>query len=115
MRPFLVSAVLLLVPAGLLCGNATAASLVEITDTPTSYVDQQVTVVGVSARPDLQYLGESAYTIQGEGRSLTVFSKMPVPTLGERLQLTGILKLRPADSEVTYPPVLFETMRRSVP
>jgi hypothetical protein len=92
-----------------------AASLLDITDSPQSYANSQVTVVGTAEAPALDYLGESAYDLRDGARAITVFSHGLAPVSGQRIAVTGIVGFRPPDSEFTFPPVLLEIGRQPVP
>jgi len=116
MRPARRSARLVFAVALALAGHATASeSLVAITDQPERFENTDVTLVGTVAPPGLAFLRESAWTLRSEGRALTVFSASPAPAPGERVEVSGTLRLRPPDAEFTWPPVLFETARRRLP
>lgn len=96
-------------------GRSWAASILDITDAPQSYANAQVTVVGTAEAPSLDYLGESAYQLRDGARAITVFSDELAPVPGQRIEVGGVVRFRPPDSEFTFPPVIFETSRKPVP
>ncbi len=92
-----------------------AASLAAIIDAPASYAGQEVTVVGTVTDQRLGYAGESVYTISGEDRRITVFSRSVPPTTGDRLEVTAQVGWREPDEEFTWPPILLERDRHPAP
>lgn len=92
-----------------------AASILDITDSPQNYANVQVTVVGAAEAPALDYQGQSAYQLRDGTRAITVFSDELAPVPGQRIEVGGVVRFRPPDSEFTFPPVIFETSRKPVP
>jgi hypothetical protein len=110
--------------AGLVCvivtlGTAGAgswgASVLDITDSPQKYANVQVTVMGTTEPPSLDYLGESAYQLREGTRAIAVFSEESAPAPGQRVEVQGVVRVRAPDSEVTFPPAIFETSRQLIP
>ena len=108
-RQILLPSMALLVVAGAASADP---SILAITDAPETYVGTRVTLVGTVTKDSVGYLGESLYTLGADGRTITVLSPAPPPAIGERLEVTGDVALRPADDEFTFPPVLVERSRR---
>ena len=102
--------------AGLLAATpAAATSVAAIVDAPESYVGQQVTVVGTVTAQTIGHAGESVYTLSGDDRRITVFSRGEAPAPGERLEVSAKVGWRAPDDEFTWPPVLFEGGRQAAP
>jgi hypothetical protein len=94
---------------------AVATSIAAIVDAPESYVNQQVTVIGTVTAQTIGYRGESVYTLSGDDRRITVFSRGAAPAPGERLEVTAKVGWRAPDEEFTWPPVLLERGRQAAP
>jgi hypothetical protein len=114
------STVAALVVAGILAsvvpaGAATTLSITTLTDAPQAYVGQEVTVSGTVTAQTVGFRGESLYTLDQDGRRVTVLSAADAPAIGSVLEVTGRVALRPPDEEFTIPPVVVESARRILP
>jgi hypothetical protein len=113
-RCLMLIAAAVLFDGALLVLTATAAAptaIGAIVDSPASYADQDVTVVGTVSEQSFGYRGESAYTLKGDDRRLSVISSASPPVPGTLLQVTGKIGFRAPDEEFTWPPVLLESGR----
>jgi uncharacterized protein (DUF58 family) len=94
---------------------ATTLSITTLTDHPQAYVGQEVTVSGTVTAQTIGFRGESLYTLDQNGRRVTVLSGSDAPAIGAVLEVTGQVALRPPDEEFTIPPVVVESTRRVLP
>jgi len=90
-------------------------SIAQVVGSPASYANQQVTLVGTVDPGALAFRGESLYALREAGRVITVLGLAPAPAAGAKLAVTGQVAVRPPDAEITFPPVLLEAQRTSLP
>lgn len=102
---------------GLLAAGPALAtnSIKDIVDHPDTWANAQVTVVGTVVALTLGYQGQSVYTLSGDGRRISVVSRIPAPPVGDHLQVSGQVNRRPPDDEFDFPPVIVESNRQSAP
>jgi hypothetical protein len=106
--------------AALLAAAAPAAdsgsvSIEEVVDAAASYANREVTLVGTVDPGPIAYHGESLYTLREAGRAISVLGQAPAPAAGAKLAVTGQVAVRPPDEEFTFPPILLETQRTTLP
>jgi hypothetical protein len=87
------------------------ATIAEVVDSPASYANQQVTLVGTVDPAPIAYGADSLYTLRQDGRPISVLGRAPAPAAGAQITVTGELTVRPPDEEFTFPPVLLEIER----
>ena len=90
-------------------------SIADIVDHPDTWANAQVTVVGTVVELSLGYKGQSFYTLNGDGRRISVVSPSPAPAVGDHLQVSGKVGRRPPDEEFDFPSVILESGRQSTP
>ena len=91
-------------------------SIVAITDEPDAYDGRQVTIAGTVSDQALQGRGASLYTVDEQGRRITVLSYGDAPPVGAHLQVSGQVVVHPeGSSEIEWPPVIREATRSVLP
>lgn len=101
--------------AAVALATAGSVSIGQVVDSASTYANQQVTLVGTVDPGPLVYRGESLYTLRQAGRAISVLGRAPAPAAGAKLSVTGQVALRPPDEEFSFPPILLETQRTSLP
>src|SRR5262249_19690279 len=96
-------------------GIAAATTIAEIVAQPGGFANAAVTVTGTVTAQRLGFAGESLFPLEDAGKRVTVLSKQDAPAVGSRVEVDAKVGFRPPDEEFTWPPLLLETARRSVP
>ena len=97
-------------------GTVAATTIAEIVAQPGAFANAAVTVTGtVTAQRRGPFAGASLFTLEDEGKRVTVLSKQDAPAVGSRVEVHAKVGFSPPDEEFTWPPLLLETAQRSVP
>jgi len=99
---------------------ATAASAAtpigDLVSHPAPYADTTVTIEGRVVGLTIPYRSEVGYTVQGsDDARVNVVARGASPAQGAHLRVTGTVAYRPPDEEFTFPPLIVESSRETLP